>query len=117
MSVFVFAYAILALTPPVAAIAFMFSVVFIGSSAFMISLNAMVAESARPEQRTVIIGRYTTWADIGSGTGPIIALPLLTNVGFGWTYGGASIVILLAAVVYSAVFTKRHGSSTRSRNV
>ena len=50
---------------------------------------------------------YTTWADIGSGTGPIIALPLVTTAGFGWTYGSAAIVIFVAVVMYWAVFARR----------
>ena len=107
MGLFVVAYAILALAPPMAVIALMFSVVFVGSSALMISLNASVAESATPERRAMVIGRYTTWADIGSGTGPIIALPLVTTAGFGWTYGSAAIVILVAVVMYWAVFARR----------
>ncbi len=107
MGLFVVAYAILALAPPMAVIALMFSVVFVGSSALMISLNASVAESATPERRAMVIGRYTTWADIGSGTGPIIALPLVTTAGFGWTYGSAAIVIFVAVVMYWAVFARR----------
>ena len=107
MSLFVFAYAILAFAPPMAVTALMFSAVFIGSSALMISLNASVAESAPPEARAMVIGRYTTWADIGSGMGPLVGLPLVTAAGFGWTYGSAAVVILVAVVVYWAVFVRR----------
>lgn len=107
MGFFVIAYATLAFAPPMAVIALMFSIVFIGSSALMISLNASMAESAPPEQRAMVIGRYTTWADIGSGTGPIVALPLLTNVGFAWTYGSAAVVITIALAAYWAAFARR----------
>lgn len=107
MSIFVVAYATLAFAPPMAVIALMFSVVFIGASGLMISLNASVAESAPPDQRAMVIGRYTTWADIGSGTGPIVALPLITNLGFAATYGSAAVIILVAAVMYWAFFARR----------
>jgi MFS family permease len=107
MSIFVVAYGVLAFAPPMAIIALMFSIVFIGASGLMISLNASVAKSAPPDQRAMVIGRYTTWADIGSGTGPIVALPLITNVGFALTYGSAAIIIFVAAVMYWAVFARR----------
>ena len=107
MALFLAAFVTLAFDPSMAVIALAFSTVFVGSSALMISLNATVAESAAPERRAMVIARYTTWADIGSGTGPIIGLPLVTMAGFGWIYGSAAVVVLMAAIVYWAVFARR----------
>jgi MFS family permease len=107
MGFFVVAYTTLAFSPSMAVLTVMFSIVFIGSSALMISLNASIAESAPTEKRAMIIGRYTTWADIGSGTGPIVALPMLTNIGSAWTYGSAAVVVVIAAIAYWVVFVER----------
>lgn len=93
---------------PTLAVAFpTFAVIFIAGVALTVALNASAAEVAPPGRRSVILGRYTTWADIGSGSGPIIGLPLVTGVGFGWAYGGASVLMVVAAVMYWATFIRR----------
>src|SRR5690606_34497629 len=86
-----------------------FSVIFLTSTALLVSLNASVAELAPPERRATILGRYTTWADVGSGTGPIIGLPLVTGIGFGWAYGAGAAVMAMAALAYWAVFVWKRG--------
>jgi MFS family permease len=100
------AMAIVAMSPTLAVAIPMFTVVFTAGTALTIALNASAAEIAPPGMRSVILGRYTTWADIGSGSGPIIGLPLVTSAGFGWAYGGASALMVVAAIAYWAAFIR-----------
>jgi len=100
------AMAIVAMSPTLAVAIPMFAVVFTAGTALTIALNASAAEIAPPGMRAVILGRYTTWADIGSGSGPIIGLPLVTSAGFGWAYGGASALMMAAAILYWAAFMR-----------
>ena len=97
---------IVAVSPTLVVALVSFSVIFLASSALMISLNASAAELAPPERRAMALGRYTTWADIGSGTGPIVGLPLAASAGFGWAYGSGAALMLVAAIVYWAVFRR-----------
>jgi MFS family permease len=84
----------------------MFSVIFIASTGLVVSLNASAAELAPADRRAMVLSRYATWADIGSGTGPIVGLPLVTTVGFGWTYGAAAALMALGGLLYWAVFVR-----------
>ena len=90
-----------------------FSVIFLASTALIVSLNASAAELAPPERRAMILSRYATWADIGSGTGPIIGLPFVTGIGFGWAYGSGAALMAAAAVVYWVVFGRPPNWATR----
>jgi len=98
-----------ALSPTLPVTMAMFSVIFVGSTALMISLNASAAELAPPERRAMVLSRYATWADIGSGTGPLVGLSLVASVGFGWAYGGGAVLMAAAAIWYWSVFARGRG--------
>ena len=83
-----------------------FSVVFVASTALIVSLNASIADLAPAQRRVVVLSRYATWADLGSGTGSIIGLPLVTTLGFGWAYGGAAALGVVATLAYWAMFAR-----------
>ena len=101
------AMAIVAFSPTLAVAIPTFAVIFMSGVALTVALNASAAEIAPAGERALVLGRYTTWADIGSGSGPIVGLPLVTGVGFGWAYGSAAGLLVIAAFVYWAVFIKR----------
>jgi MFS family permease len=77
-----------------------FSAVFLSSTALFVSLNASIGELVAVGRRTAILSWYTTWADIGSGTGPLIGMMLVAKVGFGWAYCSAAALLALAASFY-----------------
>ena len=54
-----------------------------------------------------VLSRYATWADIGSGIGPIIGLPMVTGLGFGWAYGSGAMLMVVAGVWYWAMVVRR----------
>ena len=54
----------------------------------------------------MVLSRYATWIDIRTGTGATVGLPLVTTAGFGWTYGGAAVLMALAGLLYWAVFVR-----------
>lgn len=78
-------------------------IIFITGLGLQISLSTSVADIAPPALQPRLLGRYTTWADIGSGTGPIIGLPMATALGFGWTFGSAALLIGTAGILYVLV--------------
>jgi MFS family permease len=90
--------------------------VFICGTALFVSLNAAIGTLAPPHRRTAILGWYTTWADIGSGTGPVLGFVLITKIGFGWLYGGAALLLALTMSLYLWTFaTSRYKVVPRSR--
>jgi MFS family permease len=97
---------IVAISPTLPVAMLMFSVIFIASTAIIVSLNASAAELAPADRRAMVLSRYSTWADIGSGTGATVGLPLVTTAGFGWTYVGAAVLMALAGLLYWAVFVR-----------
>ena len=101
------AMGVVALSPTLAVAIPTFAVIFTAGTALTISLNASAAEIASAVRRSTVLGRYTTWADIGSGSGPIVGLPLVTSVGFGWTYGAAAVLMVGAATLYWTAFVRR----------
>lgn len=96
-----------ALWPTLAVAMPAFTCVFFSSTALLVSLNASIADLAPVSRRTAILSRYATWSDIGSGTGPIVALPMVATLGFSWTYGAAAVVTLSALATYLAMFMRR----------
>ena len=87
-----------------------FGAAFIAHVAINVSLNASIVELAPVENRTAVLSRYATFGDIGGGTAPLIGLPLVTSIGFGWVYGGAAALVLAGALLFLWVFViDKHG--------
>jgi MFS family permease len=107
MGAAVAAMATVAISPTLAVAIPMYAIIFAAGTALTVSLNASVAELAPPDRRAVTLSRYATWADIGSGTGAAVGLPLVAGAGFGLAYGVAAALMALAAVMYWAVFVRR----------
>ncbi|MEE8517945.1 MAG: hypothetical protein V3S98_02335, partial [Dehalococcoidia bacterium] len=98
---------VVALNPTLAVAIPAFSVIFLTSTALIVTLNATAADLAPADRRAAVLSRYATWADIGSGTGPVVGLPFVTGVGFGWAYGAGAVLMALSAMLYWAVFVRR----------
>jgi MFS family permease len=96
-----------ALSPTLAVALPAFTVIFLASTALQISLNASAAELAPADRRAAVLSRYATWADVGSGTGPLVGLTMVTQVGFGWAYGAGALLMGVAALLYWSVFVRR----------
>ncbi|MDA0798178.1 MAG: MFS transporter [Chloroflexi bacterium] len=96
-----------AISPTLAVAIPMYAIIFAGGTALTVSLNASVAEMAPVDRRAVVLSRYATWADIGSGSGAAIGLPLVAGTGFGLAYGLGAALMTLAGLTYWAVFVKR----------
>ncbi len=107
MSAAAMAMLTVAISPTLAVAIPMYAIIFAGGTAITVSLNASVAEQAPADRRATVLSRYATWADIGSGSGAAIGLPLVAGAGFGLAYGIGAAIMALAAVMYWAVFLKR----------
>ena len=84
-----------------------FGAAFVANAALSESLNASIGELAPANRRATVLSRYATWSDIGSGTAPLIGLPMVSVIGFSWVYGGATALVALAALLYYWVFVER----------
>lgn len=109
--IFVAAFCVLAVQPPLVVLASAFALVFFASSAMMLSLNAAVAEEAPTDRRAVVLGRYTTWTDIGAGTGPFLALAVAASAGYWVAYGAAAAIAALTGIIYWVSSTPRDSIS------
>jgi MFS family permease len=96
-----------AISPTLAVAIPMYAIIFAAGTALTVSLNASVAELAPSNRRAVVLSRYATWADIGSGSGAAIGLPLVAGTGFGLAYGIGAALMVLAGLTYWAVFVRR----------
>ncbi len=77
-----------------------FTLIFFSGTGLLVTLNASIAENAPPQTRLAILGRYATFSDIGSGTGPIIGLAMVEHLGVSWAYGLAAFIIFLTVGVF-----------------
>jgi MFS family permease len=96
-----------AISPSLAVAIPMYAIIFSAGTALTVSLNASIAELAPVDRRAVVLSRYATWADIGSGSGAAIGLPLVAGAGFGLAYGIGAALMTLAGLTYWAVFVRR----------
>jgi MFS family permease len=96
-----------AVSPTMAVAIPMYAIIFTGGTALTVSLNAAIAELAPVDRRAIVLSRYATWADIGSGSGAVIGLPLVASAGFGLAYGLGAALMALAALTYGVVFVRR----------
>jgi MFS family permease len=70
---------------------------FASGTALSAALDASLGDLARPGQQARIIGRYTTFQDLGSACGPLLGYAVGAWLGLGVMYG-LSVGLLVAAV-------------------
>ena len=84
---------------------------WLGSKIFRLSADA-VCPSERledgvdyvPTSKSVVFGHHFTSI---AGTGPIVGLWTVTNMGFGWAYGTGAALMAAAALLHWAVFVRK----------
>ncbi|MFQ5860159.1 MAG: MFS transporter [Dehalococcoidia bacterium] len=75
-------------------------VLFVASTAMSVTLDAFAGDLAPPERRAQVMGRYATWLDLGSATGPLLGYGVGILIGFSWMYLASALLLLLAAGLY-----------------
>lgn len=78
--------------------------IFAAGTALSAALDASLGDLARPGQQARVIGRYTTFHDLGSACGPLLGYALGVWLGLGLMYGLGLGVFLAAAGLYASTF-------------
>jgi MFS family permease len=79
-------------------------VVFISGTALSASLDASLGDLALPGQQARVIGRYTTFHDLGSACGPLLGYALGVWLGLGLMYGLGLGIFVASAGFYGWTF-------------
>jgi MFS family permease len=82
-------------------------VVFISGTALSASLDASLGDLALPGQQARVIGRYTTFHDLGSACGPLLGYAFGVWLGLDLMYGLGLCIYVAAAGFYGWTFRKR----------
>ena len=80
---------------------------FLAGTAISVSLDASAGDLSPREHRAQVMGRYTTWADLGSASGPLLGFAAVSAVGLSTLYAGAAAVLLVTLAIYTYVMTRR----------
>jgi MFS family permease len=73
--------------------------IFASGTALSAALDASLGDLARPGQQAHIIGRYTTFQDLGAACGPLLGYAFGVWLGLGVMYGlGVSLLVAAAAL-------------------
>lgn len=90
------------LTPTGAALAFL-PLVFLTATAGQVSMDALAGNLAPRDLRPVLLGRYTTWADLGAAAGPLLGYLGLVEASLSLLYTAAAGLLVLGAILFASV--------------
>ena len=79
---------------------------FLAGTAVSVTLDASAGDLAPRERRAQVMGRYTTWADLGSASGPLLGFAAVSAVGLSALYAGAAAVLIVTLAIYTYVMKR-----------
>jgi MFS family permease len=88
--------------PPGVALLFLPGI-FVAATASQVSLDALAGNLAPREERTVFLGRYTTWADLGAAVGPLLGYLALARAPLPLLYTAAAALLAGATLLFARV--------------
>lgn len=80
---------------------------FVASTALTVTLHATAGDLAPPDRRNAVLSAYATFLDLGSALGPLIGLSFASLAALQGLYGGAAVLLLVAALSFWLTFRKR----------
>jgi len=86
---------------------------FLAGTAVSITLDASVGDLASRQHRAQVLGRYTTWSDLGSASGPLVGFVAVSSVGLSVLYSGTAFLLITILAIYTYVMTY---STNRTNN-
>jgi len=78
---------------------------FLAGTAISVSLDASAGDLAPSSCRAQVLGRYTTWSDLGSASGPLLGFAVVSAIGLSTLYAGAAAVLVATLAIYTYVMT------------
>ena len=80
---------------------------FVASTALTVTLHATAGDLAPPDRRNAVLSAYATFLDLGSALGPLIGLSFASLAALQGLYGGAAVLLLVAALSFWLTFRNR----------
>lgn len=87
--------------PAWTALAFL-PLVFLAATASQVSMDALAGNLAPQDVRPLLMGRYTTWADLGAAAGPLLGYLGLVRTSLPMLYTGAAVLLLIGTVLFAS---------------
>lgn len=81
--------------------------VFIATTAYGVVLDTEAGDLAPPSARARVMGRYSTWRDLGEALGPLVGYALGAIIGFEIVYLIAALIFLPAGALYFLTTRRR----------
>ena len=66
------------------------------------ALDAAIGETSPESARAAVVGRYSTWLDLGAALGPFIGFLIADRIGFQWGFLVAAALVAGAWMLYTA---------------
>ncbi|GBD10479.1 Multidrug resistance protein MdtG [bacterium HR23] len=87
--------------PTGVALAFL-PLVFLAATASQVSMDALAGNLAPRDVRAVLLGRYTTWADLGAAAGPLLGYLGLVRTSLPLLYTSAGVLLLVGTLLFAS---------------
>ena len=87
-------------------------VAFVAATALTVGLSATAGDLAPPDRRSAVMSTYATFLDLGSAIGPLIGLSFASLATLRGLYGGAAVLLLVAAVLFRVAFASGRSRAT-----
>ena len=89
-------------------------VTFVAATGLAVGLSATAGDLAPPKRRSAVMSSYATFLDLGSALGPLIGLSFASLATLQGMYGGAALMLLLAAVLFRVAFASGGGGTSEA---
>lgn len=106
LSVAIMAVGVLALQPPLGVIVGAVVVMYIGTTALHVTLDAVASDIVPAGKRRAFLSLFVTWQDLGAATGPLLGYWIAPQFGLVGLYLCGVGLLLITAGVYMPTFVR-----------
>lgn len=90
----------MALSPSLVMVIGLVLLMFAAGTTLNVAFNAAAGDIAPPGKRSMFLGLFVTFQDLGAALGPLLGYWIGPTFGFVWLYVGGSLVLLLASILH-----------------
>lgn len=102
MAAMVASLAVMVAFDSVIAVVFTMPVLFVAAVGVNTALDAAIGETATSSTRAAVLGRYSTWLDLGAALGPFAGFLIADRIGFEGGFLVAAVLLALTWALYVA---------------